>query len=149
MHRVFVYGTLKKCEPNHHWLTDTKNGVSKFIGDGETLEKYPLVIATKYNIPFLLYKPGTGNNVKGEIYEVDEKMLKNLDILEDHPNFYERDQYLLKNLQTNETNQCWVYFLKKFQPYLLEKEFYTSYSNNGSHGLKYSESNNESTLDDL
>lgn len=58
LHRVFVYGTLKKGEPNHHWFSKTKNCVYKFLNEGWTLEKYPLIIATKYNIPFLLYQPG-------------------------------------------------------------------------------------------
>ena len=30
--------------------------------------RYPLVIASRYNIPFLLDKPGTGNQIRGEIY---------------------------------------------------------------------------------
>lgn len=45
---------------------------------------------TRYNIPYLINKPGSGNNIHGEVYEVDENMLKNLDILEDHPKYYQR-----------------------------------------------------------
>ena len=45
---------------------------------------------SRYNIPYLIDKPGNGNNIHGEVYEVDEKMLKNLDVLEDHPNYYQR-----------------------------------------------------------
>ena len=45
---------------------------------------------TRYNIPYLIDKPGSGNTIHGEVYEVDENMLKNLDILEDHPNYYQR-----------------------------------------------------------
>ena len=70
MHNVFVYGTLKKGEPNHYWLQDKKNGVGKFLKDGVTKTKYPLIIATKYNIPFLLHAPGEGSNVHGEILTV-------------------------------------------------------------------------------
>ena len=32
-------------------------------------------------------KPGMGNKILGEIYEVDDKMLEKLDELEDHPRF--------------------------------------------------------------
>lgn len=53
---VFVYGTLKTGEPNHHWLTDAQ-GRSSFLGPGLTLDTWPLVVVTKYNIPMLL-----GNN---------------------------------------------------------------------------------------
>lgn len=31
---VFVYGTLKRGEPNHHWLTNTENGTYQFLGLG-------------------------------------------------------------------------------------------------------------------
>jgi gamma-glutamylaminecyclotransferase len=61
LHRVFVYGTLKRGEPNHHWMTDTSKGYSRFLGVGRTVKKYPLVIATKYNIPFILDCPGHGH----------------------------------------------------------------------------------------
>lgn len=88
--QVFVYGTLKKGEPNHFWLTKKENGFAQFISGGKTDIKFPLIIATKYNIPFLLNVPGTGQNVSGEIYSVDETMLKNLDELEDYPDLYDR-----------------------------------------------------------
>jgi len=61
LHRVFVYGTLKRGEPNHGIIKDTANGHAKFLGFGRTTIPYPLVIATKYNIPFLLKKPNIGN----------------------------------------------------------------------------------------
>lgn len=58
---VFVYGTLKRNEPNHHWLTDAENGCSRFICRAKTVETFPLVIASRYNIPYLLNAPGSGN----------------------------------------------------------------------------------------
>ena len=61
MHKVFVYGTLKKEEPNHHWIADTSKGFAKFLGVANTVEKYPLIIGPKYNIPFLLDARGRGN----------------------------------------------------------------------------------------
>lgn len=57
-HTVFVYGTLKQGEPNHDWFTKRKGAYCKFICTAKTKDKYPLVIGTKYNIPFLLYSPG-------------------------------------------------------------------------------------------
>lgn len=88
--KVFVYGTLKNGEQNYYWLTDEKNGVAKFIGSGLSQIKFPLIIATKYNIPFLLNRIGIGHLIKGEIYEVDDQMLLNLDDLEDYPKLYDR-----------------------------------------------------------
>lgn len=57
---AFVYGTLKRGEPNHHWLTGTDNGSATFVGTGVTQNKFPLVIASCYNIPFLIDQSGTG-----------------------------------------------------------------------------------------
>lgn len=61
LYRVFVYGTLKRGEPNHKLIENTTNGYAKFLGSGKTVTKYPLVIATKYNVPFLLKKSGIGH----------------------------------------------------------------------------------------
>merc|ERR1711936_990284 len=71
---VFVYGTLKKGQPNHHWLSTAENGWQRFLGEAETNNKFPLVIASRYNIPYLIDQPGTGNRIHGE----------------DHPNYYQR-----------------------------------------------------------
>ncbi|XP_018044575.1 PREDICTED: putative gamma-glutamylcyclotransferase CG2811 isoform X3 [Atta colombica] len=136
LHRVFVYGTLKQSEPNHGLMKDTANGYAKFLGLGKTTVQYPLVIATKYNIPFLLKKPNTGNR---------------LDELEEHPQFYERTEETVllaseaafKSEKTfeevSESTKAWIYFLPKFKSSLLDGTMYKSYSNNGSHGLKYCE----------
>nr|XP_026488746.1 putative gamma-glutamylcyclotransferase CG2811 isoform X1 [Vanessa tameamea] len=152
-HKVFVYGTLKRNEPNHHWLTNPDHGVGQFISEGRTKTKYPLIIGTKYNIPFLLHSPGDGHNVKGEVYEVDDTMLGKLDILEDHPNYYVReiDDVIIQKHGSSEeeTLKCWIYFLKNFRRELLTKPQLENYSSQGSHGLPYMESNNESTIDDL
>lgn len=88
--RIFVYGTLKSGQPNHYWLTNLQNGLASYVSSGFTKNQFPLVIGTRYNVPFLLNKPGFGQNIKGEIYDIDEKMLAKLDILEDYPQLYDR-----------------------------------------------------------
>lgn len=93
---VFVYGTLKRGEPNHHVIDPAihcsqENGQSRFVGRGFTEEKFPLIIGTRFNIPFLLDKAGLGHKIRGELYEVDDKVLKQLDILENYPVFYDRE----------------------------------------------------------
>lgn len=52
----------------------------------------PLVIATRYNIPFLLDKPGAGNYVAGEIYAVDSRMMGRLDEIEGANLMLKREQ---------------------------------------------------------
>ncbi|XP_026836062.1 putative gamma-glutamylcyclotransferase CG2811 isoform X2 [Drosophila erecta] len=100
--RVFVYGTLKRGEPNHHWLTKKENGQARFLGRGKTDTKFPLVVGTRYNIPFLLARPGEGNHIEGEVYEVDQTMLSKLDILEDYPDYYDREQQTILMEQNEE-----------------------------------------------
>ena len=69
-HLVFVYGTLKRGEPNHATLTNEENGKAIFIGDGRTEKEYPLVIACRHNIPFLLAAEGKGKHIEGEFGEI-------------------------------------------------------------------------------
>lgn len=59
-HLVFVYGTLKKGEPNHDVLEKVTEGTATFIDKAKTVKKWPLVIASRYNIPYLLYSEGRG-----------------------------------------------------------------------------------------
>ena len=54
-----MYGTLKRGEPNHHFLKK-ENGVARFMGLAELTQRYPLVVASRHNIPFLLEVPGQG-----------------------------------------------------------------------------------------
>lgn len=99
---VFVYGTLKRGQPNHHWLTadpaEADHGTATLVGTGRTLRKYPLIVGTRYNIPFLLDQPGTGHLLHGEVYAIDAAKLAHLDVLEDYPSFYGREQQQIELL---------------------------------------------------
>ena len=57
---MFVYGTLKRGQPNNHFLNNPESGHAEFLCSGHTTAQYPLVIAGKYNIPYLLYIRGQG-----------------------------------------------------------------------------------------
>lgn len=100
---VFVYGTLKRGQPNHHWIETIENGTASFVGCGRTTQKFPLVIATRYNVPFLLDLPGTGKIVHGEVYAVDEAKLAHLDVLEEYPTFYSRQLHDIQVIRHNNT----------------------------------------------
>ncbi len=57
MHLVFSYGTLKRGEPNHEELLIRR---AEFIAEATTVDKWPLIIASNLNMPFLLNKKGVG-----------------------------------------------------------------------------------------
>ena len=140
-HLVFVYGTLKRSEPNHHLIQPgSAAGQSILVGTGQTKNKFPLVIATKYNIPHLLDAVGTGSFVTGEIYSVDQSMLENLDVLEGIPKHYQRrtESILLQEslltepsseLKPNRLLNCWIYVCGNFKEELLQLPFLTNFSN--------------------
>ncbi|MCF6136346.1 gamma-glutamylcyclotransferase family protein [Pseudalkalibacillus berkeleyi] len=92
---VFVYGTLRKGESNHHLLAGTNcvnerawiNGTLYDTGQG-----YPALSLTPFG------------SVYGEVYEVDDKLISKLDQLEGYQfgrerNLYERE---MKKIMTND-----------------------------------------------
>ncbi|XP_015246921.1 PREDICTED: gamma-glutamylaminecyclotransferase C-like isoform X2 [Cyprinodon variegatus] len=148
MNHVFVYGSLKRAQPNYHYMTDSNNGKAEFLATAVTVQKYPLVIATKCNIPFLLNLPGQGNRVHGEIYRVDEKMLEFLDEFENIPTMYQRTVVELEisewaggtgeeKLSPGSITEAFVYSTTTYQPDWPSLPTYESYDSNGDHGLKF------------
>ncbi|KAI5621426.1 gamma-glutamylaminecyclotransferase B, partial [Silurus asotus] len=147
MAHIFVYGTLKKGQPNYYRMLDTTTGNAKFLGRARTVEKYPLVIASKDNIPFLLNIPGEGHRVQGEVYSVDEPMLKFLDRFESCPQMYQRTKILLEveewveegegTPQVGSTIDTFVYSTTTYKPEWLHFPTYDNYDSYGEHGLQY------------
>lgn len=93
MHRVFVYGSLKRGLQNHRYLEK-----STFVGEASTERKFDLIS--------LMTFPGMIEgefSVNGEIYEVDDQTLYALDCLENHPETYRREI-----IETSE-GQAWAY----------------------------------------
>lgn len=78
MHHLFVYGTLKKGFPNH----DRYMRSARRLGWYQTIEKYPLVLCGARWVPCMIFNPGEGHRVKGELYEVDDECLNRIDALE-------------------------------------------------------------------
>lgn len=69
MSLVFAYGTLKKGEPNHYMIESGKYGKGHYCGKAVSTKKFPLVIASRHNIPYVLDAAGLGNEIIGEIYK--------------------------------------------------------------------------------
>ena len=56
-HLVFVYGTLKRNEPNHEkYMKKVPEAANNlFIGSAELIGKLPLVVASRHNVSNQLY----------------------------------------------------------------------------------------------
>lgn len=78
--KIFVYGTLKKGFSNNYLLIG-----QKLIGNFVTEKKYRLVSLGSF--PGLI---DGDKSIKGEVYEVSDECLSNLDILECVPKLYYR-----------------------------------------------------------
>ncbi|MDY0002075.1 MAG: gamma-glutamylcyclotransferase family protein [Polyangia bacterium] len=86
--RVFVYGTLRRDEPNHRLLAS-----ATFVGEASTEPSFELVSLG----PFPAMVAGGWTSVTGEVYEVDPKTLAALDRLEGAPSFYHRHSVRLED----------------------------------------------------
>lgn len=85
IHRIFIYGTLKKGQYFHNqYLSGDK---SNFLGNATTSNEYQLYID---GMPHLI-REKTDTPCKGELYEINDDVLKSLDDLESHPIVYKRE----------------------------------------------------------
>ena len=78
VHKVFIYGTLKRGFPNH----EASLGEARFLGRVRTREAYPLIVGGRWFSPYLIDEPGQGQRVFGELFAVDSAGLALLDRME-------------------------------------------------------------------
>lgn len=114
-HRIFVYGTLKKGFPNH----DRYMQSAEKLGDYRTIESYPLVLVGRRYVPCMINAPGEGQQIEGELYEVDDDCLKRLDALErvKKPDGYRRLKISLRPVAKHDT------FTLRAHAYLIAPQF--------------------------
>lgn len=84
--RVFVYGTLRAGEANHHLLAS-----ARLLAEARTEPRFALYDLGAY--PGLVRAGAQA--VVGEVYAVDPPTLAALDRLVDHPRFYRRTRITL------------------------------------------------------
>ena len=104
--RVFVYGSLMKGFGNHQMLKGAKP-----IAKTKTKDDYTMV--SLYAFPAALKKPykkyGITGKIVGEVYEVSETTLRDLDILESNGRMYKREKVQVAGVIT----PVWMYFLMR------------------------------------
>ncbi|MGR5067998.1 gamma-glutamylcyclotransferase family protein [Vibrio alfacsensis] len=90
---VFVYGTLRNGERNHHFLSN-----AEFLGHHETDAQFVLYDLGPYPALSIGHKA-----VQGEVYLIDDSTLMALDKLEDVPVEYRRETIITP------FGQAWIY----------------------------------------
>lgn len=99
-HNIFVYGTLRSGGGNSSLLRG-----SKLVSMAETEQKYALYVE---GIPYAV-KEEAVSRIIGEVWSIDSDTLQRIDLLEGHPNWYERE--LINVILTDtDTMRAWIYF---------------------------------------
>lgn len=90
---LFVYGSLQRGQPNHSWLAEAPClGETELAGvDLYDLGPFPMAIA------------GAGR-LQGELYRVEEPLLRRLDRFEGVPRLYRRERWSLAD-----GRPVWIY----------------------------------------
>ena len=114
---IFVYGTLKRNEPNYHLME--RYGV--FEDDGEIQGDYKLVVGSQYFIPFLIPIDQSENDsissqskkkmIRGELFSVTD--IEEIDKLEGHPHWYTREIVKVKKMKNHEIVEAYAYVFHK------------------------------------
>lgn len=122
MHIVFVYGTLKRGFPNHELMAG-----ARFIANALTAERYPMVVQGQFFSPVILPEPGTGHRIAGELWEVGESQLKDLDHIESThlPTGYIRETISVES--QGRTVAAWVYFKPRDRVTIIHSEPHADY----------------------
>ena len=98
MTKVFVYGTLKRGQPNHRVIEG-----AEFLSCAVTLGGWSMIDGW-----FPVVMAGSDGCVAGEVYEVDGPCLAALDRLEGNGRMYQREVVDLE-LEGGEFTEAWMY----------------------------------------
>ena len=97
MENLCVYGTLKKGKDNHGILQGQIN-----LGEGETFEHFAMFDVG----PFPIVTEDEVTAIHGEVYRIDEEILKRTDNLEG--DLYDRIKIAIK-MKDSGTLDAWMY----------------------------------------
>jgi gamma-glutamylaminecyclotransferase len=105
--RLFVYGTLRQGCTNHHLVFG-----SRHLGPATTVEPFVMTTQKSRSFPYIFKHADLyAAPVKGEMYEINQEVLRRLDDLEGHPDHYRRQQIRVKTPK-EEILECAAYILE-------------------------------------
>ncbi|MBI5451219.1 MAG: gamma-glutamylcyclotransferase [Gammaproteobacteria bacterium] len=94
--RLFVYGSLRRGEANHHWLAG-----ASLLGAWQSTPAYTMYDLGEY--PGITAHGQTA--IQGEVYQLPPAALARIDMLEEYPVVYTRRQV------TTPFGTAWIYVL--------------------------------------
>lgn len=103
---VFVYGTLRTGERNHHWISECPLLARPACVEGFTLYDFgPYPIACP--------SPEADDRIAGELYHISNPATwKDLDHLEGYPDHYTRGEVRVRDSQGG-IRTAFIYFMDK------------------------------------
>ena len=115
---VFVYGTFMQGG-GHHSI------ISEQLCLGAATTKYHYTMSARFH-PFVSDIKGVqSSKIHGELYLVNEQVLKAIDKIEGHPNYYKRKQiYVFIN---GDPYRAWMYFYPKVDGTVIPTGNYRDY----------------------
>ena len=113
--RVFAYGTLKDGYGNHAVL---QRHNAEFVDYAKTDEQWALIDLGPF--PAMIQDQ---RRVYGEVWEVDDTALADLDLLEGVPLLYRRYKIPMNYLNCDDEDSAWTYVLaRRGGPYMPEEK---------------------------
>ncbi|HEX3659505.1 MAG TPA: gamma-glutamylcyclotransferase family protein [Pirellulales bacterium] len=101
-HPVFVYGSLKRGQPNHRYLIE-----AEFLGRGRTEPQFALYCLGPY--PAMVRESAAPIAVEGELYRTSARLLAELDRFEACGDLYERQLLPISRLDGDPPCLAWAY----------------------------------------
>ncbi|HEY5311073.1 MAG TPA: gamma-glutamylcyclotransferase family protein [Pirellulales bacterium] len=101
-HPVFVYGSLKRGQPNHRLLMD-----AEFLGHGRTEPLFALYCLGPY--PAMVRESTGPIAVEGELYRISAGLLAELDQFEARGDLYERQLLPIDGPGGGQSQRAWAY----------------------------------------
>ena len=90
MSKIFVYGSLKRNKSAHGFLTEHK---ATFIKEAVTTPEYHIYSISWF--PGMVMDETIQGGVRGEVYEVSDECLKQLDRYEGAPDLFRQEEITL------------------------------------------------------
>ena len=98
---LFVYGTLKRGERNHRLIAD-----QRFVREAVTALRYRVIDLGPH--PGMVHDEFTGLAVRGELWDVSDCCLAELDELEEVPDPFAREPVVSANFGEDVQAYLWV-----------------------------------------